>query len=152
MAETKQGTYEAMFLFGAAAASDLDASIQLCRELIERNGGQIIVLKKWDERKLAYEIKGNKRGVYIIAYYRGPGASVAAIDREVNLGETILRVLITRAEHLTEQQMHEVEPQPIVVREQRDNYGDRSDHGDRYEDRPRSSRGRRSESDEEEKR
>ena len=34
--------------------------------MIERHGGQIIVLKKWDERKLAYELGGQKRGLYMI--------------------------------------------------------------------------------------
>jgi small subunit ribosomal protein S6 len=73
---TKQ--YEAMFLFGQAAAQDLDGAITQVRTIVERHGGEILVLKKWDERKLAYEIAKQKRGTYVICYYRGPGASVAA--------------------------------------------------------------------------
>ena len=45
------------------------------------HGGQISVLKKWDERKLAYEVNGNKRGTYFLALFTvgtavgcGPGS------------------------------------------------------------------------------
>src|SRR5262249_30854153 len=60
-----------------------------------------------------------KRGTYIIAFYEGPGASVAAIERDVNLSEDIIRVLVTRADHLSQKEMEAVEPQPIQPREER---------------------------------
>jgi small subunit ribosomal protein S6 len=127
MAETKtteakpkaHSKYEAMFLLGAAATAELDKSIALVRGIIERHGGTILVIKKWDERKLAYEIKGQKRGLYIIAYFTAPGAGIGSIERDVNLSEDVLRVLITDAEHLNQAEMEAVEPQPIQPREER---------------------------------
>ena len=70
-------------------------------------------IKKWDERKLAYEIKGKKRGMYIIAYFTAPGDGGRRIERDVNLSEDVLRVLVTKADHLNEKEMEAVEPQPI---------------------------------------
>ncbi len=61
MAETvkqdRTGQYEGMFLVGQSAAADLDASLKTIRSIIERHGGQILVLKKWDERKLSMRSK-----------------------------------------------------------------------------------------------
>jgi small subunit ribosomal protein S6 len=116
MAE-KLKQYEAMFLLGPQASTDLEAALALCRKAIESHGGQILVLKKWDERKLAYEVGGQKRGTYIIAYFRAPGATIAPLEREVKLSEQILRVLITDASHLNEREMNAVEPQPIIREE-----------------------------------
>src|SRR5258708_35746479 len=99
-----QHQYEAMFLFGQSAAADLEHALKTVRTMIERHGGQVIVLKKWDERKLAYEISGNKRGTYIISYFKGPGAAVTQIERDVNLSEEVLRVMLTKADHLNEQE------------------------------------------------
>src|SRR5438876_12166136 len=82
--------YEAMFLFPAGASADLENTLKTARGIIERHGGEIIVLKKWDERKLAYEMKKNKRGLYVIAYFTAPGPAVGAIERDVNLSEDIL--------------------------------------------------------------
>jgi ribosomal protein S6 len=134
MATTK--TYEAMFLFPAGAATELEKSISTVRGMIERHEGKIMVLKKWDERKLAYEVKGQKRGVYIIAYFTAPGSAVAGIERDVNLSEEVLRVLVTHAEHLNESEMNAVEPQPIQPREERQPW-DRPYGEDRDSRRPR---------------
>ena len=111
--------YEAMFLFPPPGVVDADAMIKNAQGMIERHGGKVLVIKKWDERKLTYEVKKQKRGTYIVAFYQGPGASVGAIERDVNLSEDVLRVLITDAAHLNEKEMAAVEPQPIQPREER---------------------------------
>jgi small subunit ribosomal protein S6 len=147
MAET-QNQYEAMFLMGPTAAQDLDGAMTLCRSMIERHAGQVMVIKKWDERKLAYELEGQKRGTYIIAYFRAPGNAVTAIERDVKLNEQVLRVMVLRADHMNQQEMEAVEPQPII-REERpswergfgDDRGRRDDRGSR-DDRPRDDRPR----------
>jgi len=116
---TEGNQYEAMFLFPPPGVTDFDGMIKNAQGIIERHGGKILVIKKWDERKLTYEVKKQKRGTYIVAFYQGPGASVGAIERDVNLSEDILRVLITDASHLNEKEMNAVEPQPIQPREER---------------------------------
>jgi small subunit ribosomal protein S6 len=109
--------YEAMFLLPGSASSDVEKAVQLCRSIIERHHGQILTIKKWDERKLAYEIDGNKRGVYVVAFFKAPRKDIAAIERDVHLSEDILRVLVLRADHLNQEEMEAVEPQPIVKEE-----------------------------------
>ncbi|HRK32483.1 MAG TPA: 30S ribosomal protein S6 [Tepidisphaeraceae bacterium] len=131
----KNAQYEAMFLFPAAATAEVDASIKIARGIIERHGGTIMVIKKWDERKLAYEIGKNKRGLYIIAFFTAPGGGIAAMERDVNLSEDVLRVMITTADHLNEKEMNAVEPQPIQPREERPSW-DRPAFNS-YDDRPR---------------
>jgi small subunit ribosomal protein S6 len=111
--------YEAMFLFPPPGVTDVEGMVKIAQGIIERHGGKIQLIKKWDERKLAYEVKKQKRGTYIVAFYKGPGASVGAIERDVNLSEEVLRVLVTQADHLNEAEMAKVEPQPIQPREER---------------------------------
>ena len=111
--------YEAMFLFPPPGTTDVDGMINIAKGFIERHGGKIMHIKKWDERKLAYEIKRQKRGTYIISYFTAPGTAVVAIERDVTLSEDVLRVLITDAAHLNQKEMEAVEPQPIQPREER---------------------------------
>lgn len=141
MATDKKKTYEGMFLLPPTAATELEQTLANIRTMIERHGGEILVLKKWDERKLAYEIKKQKRGLYIISYFKAPGSAVAAIERDVNLSENFLRVLITHADHLSRAEMEAVEPQPIQVERERtedrfDRIGDRPERSERTERRP----------------
>jgi small subunit ribosomal protein S6 len=109
--------YEAMFLLGPIATAEPETAMNLCKKTIESHGGQIMVIKKWDERKLAYEIGGHKRGTYIIAFFKATGDAIAPIERDVKLSEEILRVLIMDASHLNEREMAAVEPQPIIREE-----------------------------------
>src|SRR3954470_22708084 len=83
----KSNQYEAMFLFPPPGVTDVDSMINLARGMIERHGGKIVVIKRWDERKLAYEIKKQKRGTYVIAYFSAPPQAVTPIERDVTLSE-----------------------------------------------------------------
>jgi len=149
-------TYEAMFLIGQAATSENEGGIGLVKAMLERQNAQVLVLKKWDERKLAYEIGNAKRGTYIVAFFKSTGPAVAALERDVKLNEDFIRVMVTRADHLNETEMAAVEPQPIAPpREERswdrpsyddrgprrddrggDRGGDRAPRGPRREDAP----------------
>jgi small subunit ribosomal protein S6 len=105
--------YEGMFLLGPSGA-EAEKAIALVRGMIEKHGGQIQVIKKWDERKLAFEIGKQKRGTYVISFFKAPGGAIAPLERDVKLSEDVLRVLVTAADHLNETEMAAVEPQPIA--------------------------------------
>lgn len=110
----KLNQYEAMFLMGTQHTSNVEESLKLVRGVIEKHHGEILVLKKWDERKLSYEIGKAKRGLFVIAYFKSPGADVGPLERDVRLSEDYIRVLITKADHLSIEEMNAVEPQPIA--------------------------------------
>ena len=127
MANTAPNSYEGMFLLGPSGA-DPEKAIAITRGMIEKHNGTISVIKKWDERKLAFEVNNQKRGTYIIAFFTAAGASIAALEREVKLSEDVLRCIITRADHLNETEMNAVEPQPIAPPPERNSW-DRPEGG-----------------------
>ncbi len=91
--------YEAMFLVGSAdAAADWDGVNTTIRNVLGRAEAEIVSIEKWDERKLAYEIKRHNRGTYILCYFRVDGGRIHDIERDVQLSERIMRVLILCAE------------------------------------------------------
>ena len=110
----KLNQYEAMFLFPPSGTMELQACIDYAKGVVERHGGQIILIKKWDERKLTFEIKKQKRGLYVICYFRAEGSAIAPLEREAKLSETVMRIMVTSADHLNETEMAAVEPQPIA--------------------------------------
>jgi len=97
--------YECMFLISQAEAANLNNALDHIREVLGRGDAEIVAMRKWDERRLAYEIDKQKRGVYLLAYLKAGGNSLATLDRELTLSELVMRHLITRADHLTEEQM-----------------------------------------------
>lgn len=92
--------YEGMFLFPQSASADLGGTVAHVREILERNGAEVLSLVKWDERRLAYDIRGNKRGLYLLAYFRAATPALAEIERSCNLSEQLLRHMVLRADHV----------------------------------------------------
>lgn len=102
-------TYEAMFLVGQAASTDMKAVIEHLNHLFERAGATVIAMTKWDERRLAFEIEKQKRGTYILAFFSCDPSKLPGFERDCNLSETILRTLTLRADHLTIEEMQAFE-------------------------------------------
>lgn len=91
--------YEGMFLVDPTMhAADPEGVEGTVRSLLEKHGAKIHQFERWDERKLAYEIAGHKRGVYLLAYFEMPGENVDALRRETRIIEPILRQLVIRLE------------------------------------------------------
>jgi small subunit ribosomal protein S6 len=113
--------YEVLFLIDSAeAAKDWDGIIELVTKMLNKIDAQIISLKKWDERPLAYSIKKCTRGTYILSYFKADGRKITELERDVLLSERIMRALILRVDHLTEEEiikkMTEVRaPAPVAV-------------------------------------
>ena len=89
-----------MFLLPAGRITDAEAC-DMVRKLLERYGADIKVMDRWDERKLAYEIAKQKRGLYILAFCEMDPQKVIEIERDSNLNEEILRLLVLSREGLT---------------------------------------------------
>lgn len=103
--------YEGLFLVDSAlAASDWDGVLGTIRKFLERAEADIVSLKKWDDRRLAYEVEGKSRGTYILAYFHCEPSRVAGIERDVNLSERVLRVLILRADRMTQADIEKPTP------------------------------------------
>ncbi|UCD76657.1 MAG: 30S ribosomal protein S6 [Phycisphaerales bacterium] len=109
--------YEGLFLFPQAAMSNLQGAVDHIKMLLDRAGAELISLRKWEERRLAYEVKGNKRGVYFMVYFKAAASRMTALDRDCNLSEELLRVMITRADHLPLEQMEAADGQTELADE-----------------------------------
>ncbi len=91
-----------MFLVDTAkAAADWNGVINTITKMLQKVDAEIVSIRKWDERKLAYPIKGQTRGTYILCYFRVDGRNVQDIEKAVRLSEQVIRVLILSAEHMT---------------------------------------------------
>lgn len=117
-------TYEAMFLLNPATVPEWTAGEAEIRRLLERAEAQIVALKRWDERKLAYEIGKQKRGVYGLVFFEAAGDKIAPLERDATLSEAVLRLLVVRADGMTPEKIEAVMAQAAPPK-----HGDRGDLG-----------------------
>jgi len=91
--------YEAMFLVDSSqAASDWEGTKAKIRNILERSQAQVVSINKWDERRLAYKVNKQTRGTYILTFFNADAQRIRDIERDVQLSEQIMRVLILSAE------------------------------------------------------
>jgi small subunit ribosomal protein S6 len=100
MSNERTGLYEGMFLFPQSATANLQEAMDHLKDILEKAGATIINFRKWDDRRLAYEINGNKRGVYFLVFFNAPTLAISEIERRCNQSEQLLRMMVTRAEYL----------------------------------------------------
>jgi len=116
MPENQPALYEALFLINQSAlATDSAGATAHVQEMLDRAEAETLTLQKWDERKLAYPIEGQKRGTFLISYFRVRPTQIANIERDCNLSETVLRVMFIRADHMGEIELERaLEGKPLV--------------------------------------
>ncbi len=95
--------YEGMFLcHNKEARKDTEYLVEHVKGLIEKVGGSVVKIAKWDERRLAYPVKGVTHGVYILTYFSGPPEANGKLTGEVRLSSQILRHLTLALEAIPE--------------------------------------------------
>ncbi len=106
MSDNQNALYEGLFLMNnAMIGSDLTKAVQFVRGILDRASAEVDSISKWDDRRLAYDIKGQKRGLYLLAYFHVSGGQIANIERDVTLSEQALRCMIIRADHVGEAEL-----------------------------------------------
>ena len=94
--------YEAMFLVDPSVAAMWDNLAKHLRGILQRQGAEVLGITRWDERKLAYTVKRQKRGTYVLAFFallKTDG--LAEIERDCQLSDQVLRTLIVRADQFS---------------------------------------------------
>ncbi len=97
-------TYEAMFLLDANN-SDFESASAPVREVLERAEAEVLSIKPWDDRRLAYEIKGRKRGLYVLTYFKADPGRMYDMQHDIQLSDRLLRAMILSADHVSDEQI-----------------------------------------------
>ena len=117
MSTATKRLYEGLFLVDSGeAAADWNGINDAIGKTLARGDAEIVSTKKWDERRLAYDIDGKGRGTYVLTYFRGDPTKIAAIERAVQLSEQIMRVLIIRTDKMSTEDMEKDTPAAMVER------------------------------------
>src|ERR1017187_3626649 len=75
--------YEALFLLNPSyATGSWETAKNEVEHILHRANAEILHVRKWDERRLAYEIGGQKRGVYVLAFFKCEGPKVVGGERD----------------------------------------------------------------------
>ena len=94
-----RNVYECLFILDsnryARDASGVAATIPA---MVQNLGGEVLANRLWNEQKLAYPIKGHRKGTYWLTYFRLDSSKLSEFNRACQLNDSVLRNLVLRVE------------------------------------------------------
>ncbi len=92
-------TYETMYILRPDLGDEqTDKAIQKYQNILREHGVEEIDTQHRGKRRLAYEIKKQRDGIYIQMNYKDGGHAVAALERAMRLSEEVIRYLTIKQE------------------------------------------------------
>ena len=92
-----ENVYEGLFILNSElyARNPEEISGQIAK-FVSDVGGEVLLSRLWDERRLAYPIKGHRRGTYWLSYFKLDSAKVKELNRQCQITESFLRFLFLK--------------------------------------------------------
>ena len=85
-------SYEAMFLLDTGKmAGDLNKAADTLAQIVTKHGGEVVVHRVWDERRLAYPVKKQRKALYYLMSLKAVGSAITAIEADLKLQEFVIR-------------------------------------------------------------
>lgn len=68
--------------------------------MFTKHGAKILSGRRWDERRLAYSIRSQHRGTYLLVYFSADTQALAGIRRDAQFNEPLMRFLLVDCEEV----------------------------------------------------
>lgn len=79
-----------------------DALKQRLADYLAANGGEVLSVRDWGHRSLAYAIRKFIAGFYVVVRLRAPAEAVDELQRLLRMNEDVLRFIVVRADEVPE--------------------------------------------------
>ncbi|MBR1825624.1 MAG: 30S ribosomal protein S6 [Alphaproteobacteria bacterium] len=80
---------------GAAQVNTLVSDLS---EVIKKEGGEVVKVDNWGLKNLAYRIKKNRKGHYVLLNIVAPAKAIFEYERLVRLNEDVIRYMTVKVE------------------------------------------------------
>ena len=95
--------YETIFITDPDLADEERGSLtERLNDLISNQGGALLKIDEWGQKRLAYEIKKKQRGYYILLDYCGTGPLVTEMERLFRIDDKILKYMTVLLDNNTD--------------------------------------------------
>jgi len=112
--------YETVFIARQEiSAAQVDALSDQFTAVLSENGGSVKKKEYWGLKGLAFRIKKNRKGHYVLLNIDAPPAGLHEMERQMRINEDVLRFMTIRVDKL------ESEPSVMMQKRERDERKDR---------------------------
>jgi small subunit ribosomal protein S6 len=93
--------YESIFIVRPSLSDeDTNKIIEKMKGVVAKAGATLLKLENWGKKKLAYEIKRERKGTFVYLHFRSEGGVVSELERSYRLEDSVLKFLTVRVEQV----------------------------------------------------
>ena len=82
-------------------ASQVNSIVEDLSSVIKKEGGEVVRVDNWGLKNLAYRIKKNRKGHYVILNIAAPASAIAEYERVMRVNEDIIRYMTVKVDQFT---------------------------------------------------
>ena len=79
-------------------ASQVNTLVSDLSDIVKKNGGEVVKVDNWGLKNLAYRIKKNRKGHYVLMNISAPAAAIHELERLMRVNEDIIRYMTVKVE------------------------------------------------------
>lgn len=114
--ENMTTSYETMYILRPDLGEEqVEQAVTKYQNLLRDQGAEDIQIQNRGKRRLAYEIKKHRDGIYIQLNYGAPATAIAPFERAMRLSEEVIRYLTVKQEIAEEKPPKEEKERPTKV-------------------------------------
>lgn len=80
------------------SAQQVDALATHLKTILEHEGGKVEKHEYWGLRGLAYRIKKNRKGHYVLLNINAPANAIQELERQLKINEDVLRYITVKVD------------------------------------------------------
>ena len=84
---------------GASHVSNIVSDLS---DIIKKEGGEVVRVDNWGLKNLAYRIKKNRKGHYVVMNIAAPANAIAEFERIMRFNEDIIRYMTVKVDEFSE--------------------------------------------------
>ena len=83
-------------------ASQVSTIVSDLSDIIKKEGGEVVRVDNWGLKNLAYRIKKNRKGHYVVMNIAAPANAIAEFERIMRFNEDIIRYMTVKVDEFSE--------------------------------------------------
>ncbi len=93
--------------------SQVNSLVSDLSDVIKKEGGEVVKIDNWGLKNLAYRIKKNRKGYYVLLNITAPAKAVSEYERRIRLNEDIIRYMTVKVDEFNNETVSDEDMEQI---------------------------------------
>lgn len=91
--------YESIFVIRPSLSDEATSQIiEKMKGVLEKSGASLLKFENWGKKRLAYEVKRERKGTFVYVNFKSEGSVVSELERSYRLEDSVIKFLTVRLE------------------------------------------------------